>query len=435
MMRILLITDEVWNDNVHANGVLSNWFKGFEAEFAQIYCSPGLPYNSVCSRYFQVTDGQMVKSVILGRRAGHIVQIADVPMNEVAVKNNPQRQGVYGFFKKVSLRCHMPVMILRDIIWRVGRYDIGALKDFVNDFKPDIVYCPRLATYKLIRLEKMISRMTDAPFVAFTADDEVSLSQVSYNPLFWIRRLSFRRVFKQHVGIYKHYFTFSQEQSSDYVREFGVPSDTLYKCGDFADTFVPKMVGTPIRIVYAGRLYCNRWKTLEEIGKALRIINAAGIKVVLDVYTTEELTEKQKKVLVEDNYIYMKGSVPAEELINVYKNSDIALHVESLDRKYRQDTKVSFSTKIIDLMNSSCAIMAICWNQHTGYQYLHDNDAAVCIDSYDGILPTIQKIVDNPEIIKEYGEKAYNCGIKNHNREKIQKQILDKFNEIIYNGK
>ena len=55
-MRILLITDEEWNDYVYGNGVLTNWFTGFDAEFAQIYCSPGKPVNQICDRYFQISD-------------------------------------------------------------------------------------------------------------------------------------------------------------------------------------------------------------------------------------------------------------------------------------------------------------------------------------------------------------------------------------------
>lgn len=36
-MKILIIADEDWNDVVFGNGVLTNWFTGFEAEFAEIY--------------------------------------------------------------------------------------------------------------------------------------------------------------------------------------------------------------------------------------------------------------------------------------------------------------------------------------------------------------------------------------------------------------
>src|SRR5690606_22099330 len=101
------------------------------------------------------------------------------------------------------------IRTMRDLIWLAGRYDLKAMQKFVDDFQPDIVFCPRLLSPKLMRLEKLVSKMTTAPFVAFTADDEVSLMQVSYSPLFWMKRLVFRSYFKDHVKIYKHYFTFS----------------------------------------------------------------------------------------------------------------------------------------------------------------------------------------------------------------------------------
>lgn len=62
-MKILIIADEEWNDVVFGNGVLTNWFTGFDAEFAEIYYSPGLPLNNVCNRYFQLTDGLMMRSL------------------------------------------------------------------------------------------------------------------------------------------------------------------------------------------------------------------------------------------------------------------------------------------------------------------------------------------------------------------------------------
>ena len=153
--------------------------------------------------------------------------------------------------------------------------------------------------------------------------------------------------------------------------------------------------------------------------------------MVLDIYTQEALTDEQRKALCLENSVYMKGSVNPQQLKDVYRNADIALHVESMDKKNRLATRVSFSTKIIDLMASTCAILAVCWNRHCGYQYLRDNDAAFCVDNYSDILPMLQRIVDNPLLVQNYAQKAYECGRKNHTREKIQKQIRDKFEELI----
>lgn len=430
-MKILLITAEEWNDYVYGNGVLTNWFTGFDAEFAQIYTSPGLPNNKVCSKYFQIDERQMVKSLYSNTKAGREVKMPTNERELDAAKSNAQRKGIYGIFKKLSLWMHTPIVMLQDFIWMTGRYDKAALQRFIDGYKPDVVFCPQLGNPKMWRLEKLVKGMTDIPFVAFTGDDEASYQQVSKSPLFWLRRWYCHNGLKNSVKIFSHYFMHSKEQAQDYTNEYGVPTSTLYKCGDFSNEFVRKSVGSPIRLVYAGRLYCNRWKTLAEIGKALHEINKHGERMVLDIYTQEALTNEQRKALSPENSVYMKGSVNPQQLKEVYRNADIALHVESMDKKNRLATRVSFSTKIIDLMASSCAILAVCWNRHCGYQYLRDNDAAFCVDNYSDILPMLQRIVDNPSLVQNYAQKAYECGRKNHTREKIQKQIRDKFEELI----
>lgn len=430
-MNILLITAEEWNDYVYGNGVLTNWFTGFDAEFAQIYTSPGLPNNKVCSKYFQIDERQMVKSLYSNTKAGREVKMPTNEREQDAAKSNAQRKGIYGIFKKLSLWMHTPIVMLQDFIWMTGRYDKAALQRFIGGYKPDVVFCPQLGNPKMWRLEKLVKGMTDVPFVAFTGDDEASYQQVSKSPLFWLRRWYCHNGLKNSVKIFSHYFMHSKEQAQDYTNEYGIPTSTLYKCGDFSNEFVKKSVGSPIRLVYAGRLYCNRWKTLAEIGKALHEINKHGERMVLDIYTQEALTNEQRKALSPENSVYMKGSVNPLQLKEVYRNADIALHVESMDKKNRLATRVSFSTKIIDLMASSCAILAVCWNRHCGYQYLRDNDAAFCVDNYSDILPMLQRIVDNPSLVQNYAQKAYECGRKNHTREKIQKQIRDKFEELI----
>lgn len=429
-MRILLITDEEWNDAVYGNNVLTNWFEGFEAEFAQIYCSPGLPYNKICNRYFRITDAQMVRSLFSRSKAGAVVEKPTTKEDEAKSRVNAQRQGSYKWLKDLSLYFHTPMMMVRDAIWCWGRYDKVALQHFVSDFDPDIVFCPRLFTPKLRRLEKTVSTMTDAPFVAFTADNESSLNCYSWSPLFWLRRLYIHRMFKKHIKLYKHYFMFSEEQAQDYQREYSLPTSCLYKCGVFPE-YTEKAVNKPIRMVYAGRLYCNRWKTLASIGEALEEINRDEAQMVLDIYTADVLTNKQKKALMGFEFLTVHDPIPSTELIQEYQKADIALHVESFDKANRLATHYSFSTKIIDLMASSCAILAICWERHAGYQYLKKYDAAFCVSLYEEIKPMLERICEKPELIREYAEKARKCGLENHTKERIQNQIKDTFNIVL----
>lgn len=429
-MRILLITDEIWNDRVFGNNVLQNWFEGMpDVDIAQICATPGRPYNTVCTRYFQLTDSMMLRSLV-GPKAGNAFSQSVTEMSQ-----NPQSRNYiaesrfYSFMKKIS---GTPIRLMREVLWNIGRIDRKALAEFVTTFNPDVVFCPRLLTWKLMRLEKVVAKMTHAPFVAFTGDDEASFKEYRLDPIFWLNRVIFHRAFAKHTKLYSRYFMHSVDQAEEYIDDYRIVASTLFKCGNFTDHFIDKPIGNPIRMVYAGRLYCNRWKSLAEIGKALRNINHDSTKIILDIYTQDNLTNEQRSALSSENFIFIKEPVNQQQLREVYRNADIALHVESLDKKFRLATRVSFSTKIIDLMASTCAIFAVCWEQHAGYKYLKDNDAAFCISDYNDIMPTLQKVCDNPSMIQEYSRKAYECGRKNHSKVKIQRQLLDAFNEATH---
>lgn len=428
-MRILIIADEVWNDDIHGNNVLSNWFNGFDADFAEIYCNPGSPKNKVCNHYFQVTDAMMAKSII-GKKAGNKFEISISQMQSNQVAQNTEEIPVkfYSFMKSIAGE---GIRSIRDMIWLLGRYNKIELQKFIDDFNPDIIFCPRLLTPKLLRLENIVSKMTNAPFVAFTADDEASLKQVNYSPLYWLKRIFFRKAFQNHVKLYKHYFMFSEEQAKDYKSAYNISTSTLFKSGNFDENLEEKNINTPIKLVYAGRLYCNRWKTLVDISKALKQINTNELKMTLDIYTQEKVTNEQRKALMLSTDVVLHKPVKPEELVDIYKNADIALHVESFDKKYKYATRVSFSTKIIDLMASTCAIIAICWDKHAGFQYLKKNDAAFCISDTEQIKSTLENIVKNPELIKNYSKKAYDCGKANHNNLLIENNIRNVFEKVI----
>lgn len=73
-MKILIISQEVWRDDTNGGNVLSNIFDGMEAEFAQIYCSPGTPSNGICKRYYQMTDIMVINNILRKLPIGKIVK-------------------------------------------------------------------------------------------------------------------------------------------------------------------------------------------------------------------------------------------------------------------------------------------------------------------------------------------------------------------------
>ncbi len=427
-MRILVLSDEVWNDKIHGNNVTSNWFEGMEAEFANIYARPGSPFNKCCRRYFQITDKMMFKSIIKGVSAGKKVQYAeeDDAVGKLFAEAEPKK--LYSFLKSISGDL---LRLTRELLWLLGRYNKKAMAEFINDFKPDVIFTERKACCKMLRLEKTVRQLTDAPMFAFTGDDEYSLKQFKLSPFFWINRFMTRRSLRKAVKNYKIYYTLSYEQKLDYEKRFGCRCKILQKCGSFNGDLNVHKASDPIKLIYAGKFYCNRWKALAKISEALREINAQSTKMILQIYTKDKITKKQNRLLNDGKNSFIMGAVTPEQLKEIYGKSDIALHVESMDLKYRLETRLSFSTKIIDCIFSGCAVMAYCWEEHSGLTYLKREDAAFCISDDKELKSTLLSIAENPQLITEYAQKAKECGERNHLRENVREMLLHDFSSAI----
>ena len=424
IMRILVLSDEVWNDKINGNNVTSNWFEGMDAEFANIYASPGMPFNKCCKKYFQITDKMMFKSIVNSKKAGKIVTNFENDIN--VIEEEPKR--LYKFFKKITGSF---LRLIREIIWLIGKYDTEELNIFIKNFNPDVIFSERMATCKMLKLERIIKGLTNAPIFAFTGDDEYSLQRLSFSPFFWIRRIMVRKMLRKNTKMYNIYYTLSLEQKEYYERIFKCKCKILQKCGEFDYEYKEKIINEPIKLIYAGKFYCGRWKVLSEIAKAIREINNDGIKLILEIYTKDIPTNKQNKLLNDGKNTFIVGAVSQEELKNIYKKADIALHVESKDIKNRLITRFSFSTKIIDCIFSRCAVMAYCWNKQSGWTYLKRENAGICVSNYDELKKCLNNICINKELINEYSYKAYICGNKNHDKRRIQKVLLNDFNQYI----
>ena len=425
-MRILVLSNEVWNDKINGNNVTSNWFEGMPVEIANIYGSPGEPYNQCCIKYFQITDVMMAKSILTGTKAGKkVAHSADRESDDIA-EREPER--LYRFLKTVSGSF---MRLVRELIWLWGKYDVSGLKMFIDEFQPDIVFTERMASVKMLRMERVVSQICDAPMVAFTGDDEYSLRQCNFSLFFWINRLMVRKMLKEMVGEYRIYYTLSDEQRYDYEKRFGCHTKILRKCGTFEGGFTERRVHSPIKLIYAGKLYCGRWKVLSEIVEALSEINRNKIKAILEIYTPDRVKKAQKTALHDGKNSFIKGAVSQEELKRRYYDSDIALHVESQDIVYRLSTRLSFSTKIIDCIFSGCAVLAYCWNGQSGWRYLKRENAAICVSDKNGMRKALNQIVENTHIIQKYQKQAYICGLRNHDKERIQSELMDDFARII----
>ena len=422
-MRILILSKEAWRDEQNGGNVLSNLFSHMpNSDFAQIYCNEQEPNNKICRLYYQMTDRMMVNNILHNKKVGRRIIYDKVPDNTIAAvesfKGATSKWG--GNVKRVA----------RELVWKLGKWDSDEIISFAKEFNPDLIFAPCYGNHYMQKLTVLVHNALNVPVISYISDDFYTNKQFKFSPVFWLNhfliRIRTRRTFKHYSLVY----TMTDEQMEQCSRDFGVKMKILKKNGLFDIRYLKKSVQTPIRIVYAGGIYLNRWKTLAALADAMRKINAGGIKMVLDVYTNNPLDEKMEKCINDGTTSRVHKAVSMEELRDIYHQSDIALHAEAFDITNRHVVRMSFSTKIVDCMDSGCAVMAICDEKQAGGAYLRRNECAICIHKLSDIESTLQSILDNPSSLIAIQHKAFEVGRKNHLEENITKELINDFIEV-----
>lgn len=425
-LRVLLLVAEPWRTDDGGGNTINNFFEGMNAEFAQIYCSAKLPHNTVCDRYYQITDGMVIKAFwksknVIGNRFSGV----DFQELETHADTDSKVNKIINTLKKIHWNCFITA---KNYIWRYSKWNTEELDKFVIDFNPDVIYAPCYASPFQLALTRYIKTLTGKKIVTWSADDIFSLKQFSISPFFWINRLWNRQCLKKTYPYYDSFYSISEDEIEEMETVVGQKMKILrkgIKLEQYSD--LKQDIHSPIRMIYAGGIYIQRWKTLKEIGKVLSIINQNDVKIRLDIYTQNEPTKRQIKALNDGKSIFLHAAVGEKELTQLYRESDIALHCESFALKNRLLTRLSFSTKIIDCLASGCAVMAVAWKGQTGLKYLKKQDAAICVTNLNDLSKVVKEIVEKPEMLIEYSQKARSCGINNHDIRKIQGELYQEF--------
>lgn len=431
-MRILVISQEVWRNDQNGGNVLSNIFKHVkniigkneEVDFAQIYCSDGRPLNSICQRYYQMTD-KMILSNVLNRK-NVIGNQFQAECEEI--ERDTEQKDSFSLLKKVRFESFI---VAKEILWAMSSWKNESLKKFVDDFNPDVIFAPCYGWHYMLRLTRVVKAWTGKPVISYISDDFYSYKQFRFSPVYWINHMMLRKNIRKTFPVYDLVYTMTEEQKKQCEEAFGANMKILCKSADFSAVPIKENVGHPIRLVYAGNLFYNRWKTLERLALHIKHLNADEIRMRLDIYTNTVLSKRQFRHINDGVNSCVHKAVSSDKLNEIYSQSDVALHVEAFDLKYRLLVRLSFSTKIIDCLASGCAVMAICHKTQSGFNYLKRNKLAISCSDLKKLLETLADILKNPQKLCDIQNNAVQFGQINHNDVEIAKDLCQDFYDIV----
>ncbi len=421
-MNILIVSYESWKDTNNGGNVLSNIFSAFpDAKLAQIYCCGEQPQNSLCQNYYQISD-----SMLLKKTKGCHLEVRDYGMNDVdqsdEVIENTIKNKIPGIFKELSL-------LLREVLWDVFNWKTSELQDFIRKFKPDVIFAPCYSYYHVSKLALYVKSIAKCPMISYISDDNYSLKKFSLSLCFFINRLKTRKWIRKLFSECSLVYTMTEMQQKEYETLMSCPMKVLCKSAEFVER--KKEVSVPVQMIYAGGLYLNRWKVLRRLSEELSAINEAEIKAQLHIYSGSQLSSRKERKLNDNKTSFLHKQISYNALIKKYSEADVAIHVESFDIKNRLLTRLSFSTKIIDCLSSGCAVLAIGPSTQAGIGYLKKNDAAICVDDIDKLGETVSQMLNHTDLIEKYSVKAYNLGMKNHQKTDIEELLNKDFCDVV----
>ena len=422
--KILIVSRGVWDDN-GTSSTLTNIFENYDKnKLSQIYIETKKPNTNHCSSFFQISEFSLVRKIYKWKtQTGHRVDSVYVQDETIAQKEAETMQYVRGHRSFLYT-------VLREFLWHLNGWKSKELKAFINEENPDVIWLTGSPLILMNRLSQYVVKVAKKPYCIYEMDDVYSYKNCGNNPLKYIYRFFLRKRVKSLIKGASQVFVISPKMKKEFDGIFGINSCMLTKGIDFSNRqFVPYNPEDPINMVYMGQLIYDRISSIVMLAKALDVINAKGKQIVLNIYTGTQIPESIKDTIIKNGSVCFCAPVPYSQVDGIINQSDVVLFAESLDPKFKNIARLSFSTKLTDYFAGGKCLFAIGPDDIAPIEYLKEKNAAIVVTNKGELVDKLEYLA-SPNVISEYAEKSYRCGEQNHNKRNIDDMLFSKFIEI-----
>ena len=419
--KLLIVSRLNWDDNSVSN-TLTNIFSDYDPDkIARIYIETQQPNTKCCHLFYQISEFSLVKKFWKwGIKTGRVL---NTKTEEINTRNDiATAKQELSAMKFVRGHRSWVFSLFREIIWLLGGWKTKELKKFIADFDPDIVWLDGSPLILMNRLNNYVYKIAKKPMVTFLMDD-VYCYESCPNAVSNVFKYFLRKQVKQTVEHSRHVFVSSLKMKEEYDRIFGVESTFITKSFD-ANTLKTNVdkIHKPVRMVYLGNVLIGRLESLIHIAACMKEINKNGQKLQLSIYTNDIIPKEKMKHLLVDNGIKICPPVAYDKVPEIIAENDVQVFVESMEGKNMAIARLSFSTKIIDYIQSGKCILAVGPKDVAPIEYFRNEDAALVASTKEGLMQVLLRLTDE-SVIRQYAEKAVACGKRNHDREMMHTRI------------
>lgn len=415
--KVLIITGLPFRNDWNLGKTLCTLFSEFQPEeIAQMYFSPQTPNVKSCYTYYQLNEKQLIKSVfgVLTNKCGRIFSSEDINDNYKMAESNPRAI--------VSLRHHIIIPILRDLLWCVSHWKSRKMKHWLDEVSPNVIFCIMPGSIKSSRIIDFASSYCKCKVVMFVTDDYYNISETNPGVLRrWYYLLLQKSIDKMTKNV-KYVLGCSELAAEEFGKKYGVPYEAIYtpSAQDFLN--MPEHLQTekkPVVFRYFGNLGLDRWRALSQIGIAMRNFNQTW-GAFLQIYSSVA-DPKITASLTIPGVSEFCGWVHGQEFLELLQSADVAVHVESFNEEMCRRTRLSISTKIADYLGAAKCILAFGRSDLASIQ--HVQEAAYTVNNIEDLEAAISELVNNVELRKILQHKARCLATSQHDIHKISQRI------------
>ena len=421
-MKILVITRNAWDDTNAIGNTLSNFFGGVEdVEFSAIYFRSARPNNAYCKKYYHTSETEILKKWFKPADIGRSFSVSDSHVCTEHKKN--KEKTVIRAIHKYGLKLAYKVS---DALWYSEKWINKRLDDFIEEFDPDLVVTFVKSAPQYYLTIKHLREKYNVPLFSWIADDEYSALLKNKAK----REIENLRYILNESAVVKGC---SEELCEYYNSVFGCNATPLYKSCDLSAPIKERSNETTT-IVYAGNLLYGRAEIISRFAGVVESLEKEDRKISLEIYSnTELLGSEVQKYFPTQTAKYM-GRKPYEFIKNRLSEADIVLHVESFEDEEILKTKYSFSTKIIDYLQSGSVLLAIGPEVLSSIKYISRIPGACVINDMDNVYSSLKNLLDNPISLHKRATEIREFAQLYHNSSVASKEVTKMFNEIIKKG-
>lgn len=399
--KVLVISNNSFslsNSNGRTLGLL---FKGWPKEkLAQFCITTDGPDWDICDNYFCASDRQVMKRTL---------SLRGVKRDDLKEYQTYTRVPKTKRIKRTPIKS-----LVRHYMWRLGIWRRGDFNDWVATFSPEIVIIQSGDTAFTHDLARGIATQYQAKLVFFNTEGVYFLKgnylykgfcDRIFFPLYrHIYQSSYRRAMQ--CASYAFYLNDIIKQDNDSV--FDVPGKVIYNTSSLSPMPFVFNQEAPI-ISYFGNFGFDRSKALIEFAQVLSEINKCFKLQVYGPASSEDAA-----LFSSCDAIEYKGFISYEKVIDVIKQSDLLVHVESNNPSYLEILRYGFSTKIADCLSSGKPFILFASEEIACARYIMENECAWFANTKGGLKKTLIELLSNEKKRKEISENAQKVATANH---------------------